>query len=297
MRFDVTKAYEKKKGKSKKKPRFSTVNVNKSIEAEYYKEMRGMLEQIKTRFNNVVMGGIDTKKTRGQFEDESLNAKLQRLLDFVRNKINKQYDTERINGIAEKYANQTAKLNGIRFNNNVERGLSIDLKDVPDFQNMKPYMKNVIRKNANLIRSLKEENLSKLETILLGGMEKGWTTKRIAEEINKSYNVSRKRSVLIARNEINTLNGELTKKRMENLGLNLYKWQTSEDERVRGNPRGRYPKARPSHYVMNDKICRYDDHTVYSDDGKKWKKRTSDMPEGIPREAVGCRCDAIVWIE
>ena len=89
------------------------------------------------------------------------------------------------------------------------------------------------------------------------------------------------RARLIARDQIGKLNSQLTRERNEALGIDKYIWSTSEDERVR-----------ESHKVMNGKLCRWDDPTVYSDDGgQTWKSRASIGGEqehpGIP---VNCRC-------
>jgi hypothetical protein len=58
------------------------------------------------------------------------------------------------------------------------------------------------------------------------------------------------------------------KKRMQEAGLKLYEWSTCNDERVR-----------PSHTLMEGKICKRADPTVYSTDGgKSWKARPKDAP-------------------
>ena len=75
------------------------------------------------------------------------------------------------------------------------------------------------------------------------------------------------------------------RKHMESTGLKLYEWSTSADERVR-----------PSHALMEGKLCKWADPKVYSDDGgKTWK----DRPEGAtlfhPGEEEGCRCTALSY--
>jgi uncharacterized protein with gpF-like domain len=107
----------------------------------------------------------------------------------------------------------------------------------------------------------------------------------------------------IARNEVATINSQINQKRLQQLGLDLYIWRTSDDERVRGNPSGKYPKARPRHDTMDGKVCRWDDPTVYADsiaDAKagKWKKRSGiNGPEQHPGEPILCRCIAEPVVE
>jgi SPP1 gp7 family putative phage head morphogenesis protein len=102
----------------------------------------------------------------------------------------------------------------------------------------------------------------------------------------------------IARDQIGKLNGQISKAQQTDAGIDEYTWQTAGDERVRGNPAGHFPKAIPSHYIMDGKLCRWDDATVYSEDkGKTWKKRTDKMPQAHPGMEIQCRCTAIPYMD
>ena len=122
---------------------------------------------------------------------------------------------------------------------------------------------------------------------------------RLAQEeltkVGQSYRMMKPK--LLARDQIASLNGLLSKGRMEDIGMTFYVWMTAKDERVRGNPSGRYPKAIPSHWVMEGKICRWDDSGVYSDPGDtlNFVPRTGEMPQVIPGAAILCRCTAAAY--
>jgi hypothetical protein len=75
------------------------------------------------------------------------------------------------------------------------------------------------------------------------------------------------------------------RKRMEDTGLKLYVWSTCGDERVR-----------PSHALMDGKLCKWADPTVYSSNGgKAWKSRPKGAVLGHPGEEDGCRCTALSY--
>lgn len=77
---------------------------------------------------------------------------------------------------------------------------------------------------------------------------------------------------------INSLDVQLSENRQKSLGANEYIWETRKDERVRGNPNGLYPKAKPSHWARQDQIFNW-----------------NNPPEGgHPGIAPGCRCRAIM---
>lgn len=148
--------------------------------------------------------------------------------------------------------------------------------------------------NYTLIKNLSKEYIQKINTIVLSGVQAGWTSAEIAEEIVKlGGKVKGYRAMLIARDQIGKLNNKITKDLHLSLGMKAYLWYTARDERVRGRPGGRYPKAVPSHWEMDSKLCRWDDPSVYSKDaGKTWIKRTGLMPIAEPSQEILCRCMA-----
>ena len=83
-----------------------------------------------------------------------------------------------------------------------------------------------------------------------------------------------------------------TQERMESTGLTMYVWETAGDERV-------CPACR----VMDGKLCRWDDPTVYSrNKGKTWTPRpkTAVMVhpgENICKKEGHCRCTSIAFMD
>lgn len=102
------------------------------------------------------------------------------------------------------------------------------------------------------------------------------------------------RAKLIARDQIGKINSLYSQKRMEQAGITWYQWFTALDERVRGLPSGKYPKAIPRHDIMHGTI---NDHAkpymISRDLGKTWKAK-SGTEETLPAGwAIQCRCTQI----
>ena len=114
--------------------------------------------------------------------------------------------------------------------------------------------KNWISQNTQLIKSIPAQYLSKVEQTVRNGVMQGIAPRELAKEIKALYGVTDRRAKIIARNEIGNANAELTKYRQMDLGVKKYRWVTAHDERVRGNPSGRYPGAIPSHYARDGKV-------------------------------------------
>lgn len=135
---------------------------------------------------------------------------------------------------------------------------------------------NWVAQNTALIKTIPERYLSDVQNIVRNGVLQGLSPKTLADQIKAAAGVADRRAKVIARDQIGKANAELTQYRQKDLGVTRYKWVTAHDERVRGNPYGRYPGARPSHYARDDKEFSWDQ-----------------APEGgHPGMAILCRCHA-----
>jgi SPP1 gp7 family putative phage head morphogenesis protein len=162
------------------------------------------------------------------------------------------------------------------------------------FNPAEPWVEDVVfswaQNNFNLIKSLSDEYIKKVNTIVSEGLANGDSSSAIMKQLLKmDKNMTKARAKLISRDQVAKLNGRLTKRRNQEAGLNLYEWITAGDERVR----------KPKHTRLNHKICRWDDDTVYADSVKdaqegNWKSRESaGMYVGIPGSDIQCRCSSI----
>lgn len=152
--------------------------------------------------------------------------------------------------------------------------------------------------NYNLIRSNASRYVDDINRIAEQAVTNGWSVKHLTEELLKEGRaLTEKKARLIARDQIGKLYGRIQQGQMSDAGLDLYIWETAGDERVRGTPGGRYPDSKPSHYIMDGLLCRWDDVSVYSDDdGKTWKARPFNAPMAHPGEEIQCRCIALVYV-
>jgi hypothetical protein len=100
--------------------------------------------------------------------------------------------------------------------------------------------------------------------------------KIILGAINSRVEVESKRIVSFGKDQVSKINIQLERAKAGSLNLDSYEWITRRDERVRGNPNGIYPKAKPSHFAREGKLFNW----------------TNPPEGGHPGEAPGCRCKA-----
>jgi SPP1 gp7 family putative phage head morphogenesis protein len=140
--------------------------------------------------------------------------------------------------------------------------------------------------NYTLIRKMSGDYISRINQMVEQAILSGWSPTQLAQAMQKiDGQMKAGRANLIARDQIGKLNGLVTQARMESIGLDLYIWSTSGDERVRS-----------SHAGLDGKLCRWDNADVYSEDGgKTWKPRKEGWTRVHPGEDTQCRCTALSY--
>lgn len=142
---------------------------------------------------------------------------------------------------------------------------------------------------VRLVQKMTDDERQRIASIISNEFRLGGDITSAQKQIRQALNVSKKRAELIAQNEIGNLYGQLEKRNQENIGIRYYEWDTRLDERVR-----------PSHKVMQGKLCRWDDPTVYKDsyDDTEWKPRSAIGGVQLhPSMDIRCRCHAGAVIE
>ncbi len=137
-------------------------------------------------------------------------------------------------------------------------------------------------------KKMQTDQLADLEGIIERGFAQGLRHTEVAQQIEAKLKQSKNKARLIARDQISKLNGRLTQMRQTQAGITKYIWRDSDDTRVR-----------PSHAAMDGKLCRWDDASVYSEDGGKTWLARSDI-NGVelhPGQDILCRCFPEPFIE
>ena len=136
---------------------------------------------------------------------------------------------------------------------------------------LKPLAEGWVSENTSLIKSLPARLHPELEGIVRRGVMNGASVKTIKGQIKERYGVTDHRAKLIAQDQTLKLNADLTRYRLQSVGVKKYIWRSSQDSRVR-----------PEHAERNGK--------TYS-----WEEGASGMHPG---QEVRCRCHAeAIWDE
>ncbi len=141
--------------------------------------------------------------------------------------------------------------------------------------NLAPLTERFRRENLDLITSLAKDKVARVKAILDDAPNARVET--IRDRILEEHGVTKRQAALIARDQVLSLNAQVTQARHTAAGVTRYVWRTSGDADVR-----------PAHRALNGKTFAYDDPPVV--DPKKGRREH-------PGEDYQCRCTAEPVIE
>lgn len=274
-----------------------------AIENRYYTKLKNILDQFivpTTEFiRENIMKWVRQYQADSYFRTDLYPDDLKIFIEELEDKVQEIYKTQgnEIRTLITDIGFDVSEFNQTQWKKFTKTLIGVE------FVMTEPWEIEVIRAwaedNFVLIKSLTQEYIKKVNVLASNAVTTGRTSQYIFKELKKlNTNMKDSRLKLIARDQVGKLNGQFVQRRMNDAGIDKYIWLTMGDEKVRGNPGGRYRNAIPSHYIMSGKICRWDNSNVYSEDqGKTWKKRTGKMPKAHPGQEIRCRCSALPFMD
>jgi hypothetical protein len=159
----------------------------------------------------------------------------------------------------------------------LSKTLGVDIKGLYDTPAIKDAMSLGAQQAAGLITSIPQRYLGQVsESVIRAFRGEGQPGGRsLLEQIDIIGGVGRRHARLIARDQTNKMVAVLTQTRQTSIGIEEYIWRTAGDQRVVGNPSGKYPDGNAKHmdhYHRAGKIFRWD----------------SPPPDGHPGSGIQC---------
>lgn len=226
----------------------------------------------------VILPGIEESAGGKAAYLKALRAMLRELRRFARD-TRSQFDLEQLARIAvgltstaDNMVNRILRLEAQRhtdtFIATAKRALGIDLRAVVKQDDLAELLINAAGRNSALIKGLSDETVKRVGTTVYDNLIAGNSQRTLETELTKQFGFSDNRAKLIARNEMSSLNSDLSRFRDEQAGITEYVWRTVLDERVR-----------PLHRTLDGRTFKYGEPT--------------DAEGGLqPGKPINCRCYA-----
>lgn len=212
--------------------------------------------------------------------DSPESRKVQGLIADAAQDLRGRTNKPQIAALAKRFAQQTQTFQRVQLNNQVSDVLGVDVPERdPEVADR---MSDFVRQNVDLVSSIPQDLHGELGSLVHHAVVQGRPSRDLSNDIEKRFGVAESRARLIARDQIGKLYADINRHRQRRLGIQKFIWRTMKDERVRGDPDGKYPNATPSHFDLEGLMFSYDDPPT---------------PEGadgplLPGEDYQCRCYA-----
>lgn len=167
--------------------------------------------------------------------------------------------------LASDIASQVSAFNYKEVDQQLDRALGVNVFISEPW--LEDQLKAYSVRNYDLIKSIEDREIARLNQVVTQGFAQGQRWETISDDIEATFDVSKRDAERLARDQVNKMNGELTRLRQTSLGVDKYVWTTAGDERVRD-----------SHAAKEGKVF-------------SWDKPPADT--GHPGEDINCRCIAL----
>lgn len=205
---------------------------------------------------------------------DSKEDELRKLFERVRVKTS-EYVTRAAPVLAARFVKAGAEANRTAMNAQFRSVIKID----PFVSNkgLEGAMRSRLQTNIDLINSIPEKLVDQVESVVGPRVFSGVRVEETMKAIQERFDVSESRAQLIARDQTNKFNAQLTQERHEDLGIDSYVWSTSRDERVR-----------PDHAELDGETFSYDEPPVVD---------SRSGATANPGEDFQCRCAALPRVD
>lgn len=259
----------------KKSVRLKKIPYPKKVEAEYYQELKQISEAMKQIVNERLLPALKAKE--GEYTSDGIIDDIMMIFEAIRHAGSMKNAIQ----IASEMVRLLDTNDREKVLHQLNSKIGVDLPAMFAKEGIEPIVRANIAKNTTLIKSIPEEFVKNIESIIYSGVTTGSTYKSIEEQIKGTEGI---RSVfgklddrikLIARNEVSSINGQINKTRMQNIGVTKFEWVTAGDERVRD-----------SHAQLDGQVFDWNNPPT-NERGEKI----------IPGSDFNCRCQSIAVIE
>lgn len=199
--------------------------------------------------------------------------------------LNWKQNTPDVEAMALNIGQRTSEWNDTQWRRTMKGVLGVDIIAA------EPWLPEVVNsftlENSELIVTLQEDAIKDIKTMTQRAFRDGTRVETLRKDIINKWETTRNRAELIARDQVSKLNGQLTRRRQQAVGLDRYVWSTAGDQRVR-----------PSHRAMEGRICDWNDPTIYYDAaGNKHSRSGIGGVMLHPGQDYQCRCVGLPYFD
>ncbi len=227
--------------------------------------------------SDALFGMSDTIRQAMQTVTKKVRNAMQKVAQDVEQRV---YDF-RLERRIDKIANQTNLVALEEWRRTVKNTFGVDIQQ--DYYKSENYANTLRRWAADSVlkvKSIPTGTIQKIELTVLDGFREGKDLQQIQKEIQSSFNIDKRKAELLARDQISSLNAEITKMQQTDAGISRYRWRSCRDSLVR-----------ECHAALDGKVFSWDDPPEMWYRTKHGVVHTGRRCH--PGEDYACRCIAV----
>lgn len=273
----------------RKLPRFKRPTIQqppKGVERTMAAALAGIIDAINADIRELLLPELPRLVRAAQLRDDGLHEDVARrglrtdiedvtaivrtILGSVEVRMNNRH-LRNLEELVQGYFNDTSKFSRQQTFRQIRRAIGVDV--FPREAQLQQLLTAFTEENVAKFSEFTRGHITEIGSIARRGVIAGDRPGLIQTNLLKRFEVSRNRARLIARDQVNKLNGSLTRMRQKSLGIDEYIWRTSRDERVRA-----------SHLELEGRKFSWDDPPAIGHPGQPILCRCSAEPviEGVP---------------
>ena len=255
-----------------RKPRGVRPDLSNGI--QYNADLQRIVRAVNRDINGILMPVVRNIAPEYQRDAEAvtLDSWVDVLAAALR-QVRARYETPRFTAFVESIARKFVTTANNSNRRRTERDLGINIYS--DSQRLQDYLTMATRNNVTLIQSIPAQYLTQVESIVMANIRAGLRPAVIARQLQDQFGVTERRAKMIARDQVNKINSNLASMRIKDVGYKYFKWETSNDERVRD----RHEDVSKRVTAYGKGVYRFDNPPIVD----------QNLPQ-LPGEPIQCRC-------
>lgn len=205
---------------------------------------------------------FELKRMAGVRLDAGEGRRVRDMVDDAKSRMNSAI-VANVDELAAQFAGATSAHGRRELNRQTRAALGADVF-IQD-RGLASMMERFVDANVGLVKGLTDEQAGKIQNTVLRAVQDAKPYSQLAAELEERFDITERRAVLIARDQIGKFYGQTTAARHRELGISHFIWRTANDERVRDE-----------HAALEGQRFAYNDPPS----------------EGLPGEPIQCRCYA-----
>jgi len=256
---------------SRRRPRGVRPDMTNGI--NYNVELQRIVKSVSRDVNNVVMPVVRNLAPEYQRDAAITLDSWVDVLTAALRTVRQRYESPQFLALVADIARRFVTTANNSNRRRTERDLGINIYS--DSQTLQDYLAVSTADNVALIKSIPSQYLTQVESIVMANVRAGGRPSNIAKALQQQLGVTERRAKMIARDQTAKINSNLASMRIKDAGYKYFKWETSNDERVRDR-----------HEDVSERVTAYG-KGVYRFDNPPIVDQN--LPQ-LPGEPIQCRC-------